>query len=494
MSKKDIFGDEIKTVEQDEFSELLAQSEDHKSVLHRNLKAGEKITAAEILSIGKEESYVSTGTTQDAMIMTKELCEPDGTFKYKVGDRLDVFVSQIKKGEIRVSRTGKSNSEADSIEDAFDCMLPIEGRVSEVCNGGFRILIMGKTAFCPISQIDSKHVTDAQSYIGKKLDFMVTQFEQGGRNIVVSRRKLLDQQKEESEALFLDEHKPGDLLKGVVTRIEKFGAFVEIAPSLDGLVHISEVSWSRLENPSEVLSVGQVVEVKFLKSEIVDGKSKLSLSIKQASAQPWETHKDEMKIGSIVNGRVTNILKFGAFVQIKPGIEGLVPLSEMSYTKRIVKAEDVVKVGDTVRVMIKEIKPEDKKILLSIRDAEGDPWAMVISKYPVGSLVTGVIERKETFGYIIKIEDGISGLLPKNFYRDLTEGDWDHKKVGDSVQIQVAEIKFEDRKITLRPPNDEADESWKNYEQNKKSQGQQGMGSFGGAFGDQLKSLVINKK
>jgi small subunit ribosomal protein S1 len=480
---KDIFGDDIKKEDRDEFTEMLAQSE--KSI-GKKLSVGEKITAAEILSIGKEESFVATGTTVDALLLTKELFDNEGKLAYKVGDRIDVFVSQLKKGEIQVSRKSTGGNEADSLEDAFDCMLAVEGRVSEVCNGGFRVVLMGKTAFCPVSQMDSKPITDQQSYVGRKFEFLITKYEQGGRNIVVSRRKLLDQQKEEAEAIFAEDHKPGDILNGVINRIEKFGAFVDLGPGLDGLIHISEVSWSRLENPSEVLSIGQQVTVKLLKVETVDGRSKISLSLKQAGEEPWTAHKGEFKVGDMVKGKVTNLLKFGAFVQIKPGIEGLVPLSEMSYTKRVNRPEEVVTAGETIKVLIKEINPIDKKILLSIRDAEGDPWSLVPNKFPIGKVVPGTIRKKENFGYLIEIDDGVVGLLPKSLYKETTEGDWEHKKVGDQVQIQVAEIKFDERKMTLRPPSDGHDESWQNYQSNQ----QQSNSSFGGALGDQLKSLM----
>jgi small subunit ribosomal protein S1 len=200
---KDIFGDDLNKEERDEFTEMLAQSE--KSI-GKKLNAGEKITAAEILSIGKEESFVATGTTIDALLHTKELYDTEGKLAYKIGDRIDVFVTQVKNGEIQVSRKN-TGGDADSLEDAFDCMLAVEGRVSEVCNGGFRVVLMGKTAFCPVSQMDNKPITDQQSYVGRKFEFLISKYEERGRNIVVSRRKLLDQQKEESSAIFAEDHK-----------------------------------------------------------------------------------------------------------------------------------------------------------------------------------------------------------------------------------------------------------------------------------------------
>ncbi|MEY4616414.1 MAG: hypothetical protein RJB66_1374 [Pseudomonadota bacterium] len=477
---KDLFGDDNSQSSQDEFAALLAASEQTTS---KKLKAGDKITG-EILSIGKEESFVATGTTIDGLVLTSELKDADGTMKYKVGDKIDLFVTQIKGGEIRLSKKA-SGGDADSLEDAFDCMIPVEGRITEVCNGGVRVNIMGKTAFCPISQIDSKHVTNAADYVDKKFEFLITQFENRGRNIVVSRRKVLDQQKGESAAAFAEDHKVGDIVKGLVTRIEKFGAFVEVAPGLEGLVHISELAWSRISDPNEVIKLGDSLEVKILKIEDLDGQLKISLSYKQASEGPWTGGMKDIKVGDVVTGRVTQCLKFGAFVQVLPGIEGLVPLSEMSYTKRVMRSDELFKQGDQIRVMIKDINLDDRKILLSVRDADGDPWALIQQKYPVGKVVTGTVDRKETFGLLITLEPGVTALLPKGSYRDLTENPFEHAKVGDTVTIQVAEINFDERKMRLQPPKDGDDGTWQEFSGQSKS--------FGNSFADQLKGFNVKK-
>lgn len=477
---KDLFGDDNSQSANDEFAALLASSE---STTSKKLKAGDKITG-EILTIGKEESFVSTGTTIDGLVLTAELKDADGTMKYKVGDKIDLYVSQIRGGEIRLSKK-TSAGDADSLEDAFDCMIPVEGRITEVCNGGVRVNIMGKTAFCPISQIDSKHVTNAADYVGKKFEFLITQFENRGRNIVVSRRKVLDQQKGESAAAFAEDHKVGDVVKGLITRIEKFGAFVEVAPGLEGLVHISELAWSRISDPNEVVKLGDSLEVKILKIEDVDGQLKISLSYKQATEAPWTSGAQQLKVGDVVTGRVTQCLKFGAFVQVLPGIEGLVPLSEMSYTKRVLRSDELFKQGDQVRVLIKDINVEDHKILLSVRDADGDPWALIQQKYPVGKVISGTVDRKETFGLLITLEPGVTALLPKGSYRDLTENPFEHAKVGDQVTVQVAEINFEDRKMRLQPPKEGDDGTWQEFAGQSKS--------FGNSFADQLKGFNIKK-
>ncbi len=478
---KDLFGDEETHSQQDDFASLLAASE---STTQRRLKVGDKITG-EILSLGKEESFISTGTTVDGLILNNELKDAEGKLQYKVGDKIEVYVNQLKGGEIRLSKKASGGGDADSLEDAFDCMIPVEGRVTEVCNGGFRVNLMGKTAFCPISQMDSKHITQAADYVGKKFDFLITQFENRGKNIVVSRRKVLDQQKEESAAAFSEGHKVGEILKGIVTRVEKFGAFVEVAPGLEGLVHVSELSWSRVNDPNEVVKTGDSLSVKILKIEEIEGSLKISLSVKQASEAPWTSAHQQLKVGDVVEGTVTQCLKFGAFVQVLPGIEGLIPLSEMSYTKRVVKSDELIKPGERVRVLLKEINLDDRKLLLSLKDASGDPWALIQQKYPVGKIITANVEKKEHFGLLVSLEPGVTALLPKSSYRDLTENPFEHAKVGDSVQVQVAEILFEERRMRLSPPKDGDDGSWQEFSGAQKS--------FGNSLADQLKSFNVKK-
>ena len=288
MSKKDAFGDEIVTTAA-KTQDFASMFEESLGGVGNKLKTGQSYTA-EILSISKEEAFVTTPTHQDAMILRSDLLDEEKNLKYKVGDKIDVVVVNTKSGEIRVSRAGskKSNADLDSLEDAHDMELPVEGRVLEVVNGGFRVQVQNKTAFCPLSQMDYK-VTDQQSYINKKFDFLITQFDPRGRNIVVSRRRLLDLQKAENEGQFLAHSKPGDIVTGTVKRFEKFGAFIELGAGIEGLCHISEIGWSRLQDPSEVLSLNQTVQAKILDVKEVDGRVRISLSVKQAGGEgdPW---------------------------------------------------------------------------------------------------------------------------------------------------------------------------------------------------------------
>lgn len=364
---KDIFGDEIKTNGSQDFANLLAKSE---GSLGRTLSVGDKISG-EILSIGKDESFVSTGTIHDGVLLTQDLREKNNQLPYKVGDIIDVYVTQVRGTDIRLSTRPTAKNLAEDLEDAFDMMMPVEGKVIETCNGGFRVSVLGKVAFCPISQMDSKRIEDQQFYINKKYEFLITKFEKGAKNIVVSRRRLLEEQKAEAEGAFLNSHKVGDEVTGVITRLEKFGAFLDIGENIEGLIHISEMGWSRIENPGDVVHVGDQVQAKILKIEETDSTIKVSLSMKQTQQEPWAQLSTNIKVGQVVEGKVSRCMKFGAFVQIEPGIEGLIPLSELSSTKRVNHADEILKPNQIIKVLIKDVRPEEHRISLSLKDAEG---------------------------------------------------------------------------------------------------------------------------
>lgn len=356
-----------------EFSRML---EDSFRQTRKKLSIGDRIKG-EILSIGKEDVYVTTGTIHDGVVAKKHLLDSENQLKHKIGDVIDLYVTQIRGSEIYLSPTPSDKSVASDLEDAFDMMLPVEGRVTEVCKGGFRVSVRGKLAFCPISQIDQKRVENPEEYVGLRADFRITQFAEGGKKIVVSRRKILEEEKGLAQTAFTEEHKVGEILPGTVTRLESFGAFVEISPGIEGLLHISEFSWSRVSNPRDLLQEEQKILVKILNIEELEGKLKISLSMKQIESTPWQNLPSFIKGGEKVVGKVTRCMKFGAFVEIAPGIEGLIPLSEMSDTKRVMRSNEIVKEGEQVEVLIKEVNPTDRRILLSFKsqyDQNSDEW------------------------------------------------------------------------------------------------------------------------
>ncbi|MFN9065937.1 MAG: S1 RNA-binding domain-containing protein [Bdellovibrionales bacterium] len=376
MAKKDLFGDEDSKQETD-FQSLFEKSLDRAA---GRVSVGQTFKA-EILSIGSEEAFVSTGTAQDAILMKSDLLDEEKKLKYKVGDIIDVTVLKIREGEIRVARKGakKSATDIDSLQDAFDMELPVEGRVLELVKGGFRVDIQGARAFCPISQIDSSFVKDGQEFVNKKFEFLITQLDEQGRNIVVSRKKILELQRAENEGDWLEKVKVGDVLNGEVTRLESFGAFVRMDGGVEGLVHVSEIGFIRLKHASEALKLGEKVQVKVLKAEDVEGRLKISLSIKQAGGvgDPWMQVPVSFPVGTIVDGTVEKKENFGLFVQLVPGITGLLPRSKWRDSAESASFENKKK-GDVIKVKVDQILFEERKLSLGLpTEGEDESWRQV---------------------------------------------------------------------------------------------------------------------
>jgi small subunit ribosomal protein S1 len=394
MAKKkntpDLFNDPVEDKPQDfasMFESSLAKST-------RTLSVGDTLKG-EILSIGKSESFVSTGTPRDAVLLNADLLDKDGAFKYKVGDVIDVVVLRVNADEIRVTRKGSKSApvDFDSLEDAFDMELPVEGKVTEVINGGYRVLVQGQSAFCPISQLGVPFGKDANEFIGKKFEFLITQFDARKKNIVVSRRKLLQQQKAEGEGLWLQAHQVGDIVEGEVTRVEPFGAFVALGDGVEGLVHVSEVGFVRLKHAADGVHVGDKVQVKILKIEEEETRLKIGLSMKQAGGM-------------------------------------------------------------------------------------SDPWMQVPQTFPVGSIVEGVVDKKEAYGLFVVLTSGVNGLLPKSKWRDSEDAKkYEMMKKGDVIKVRIDEIKFEERKISLGLPTEAEDNSWRDHQSASAS-----LGGFAAAF------------
>lgn len=345
-----------------EFEQMLQESLGKSD---KKLSVGQKIKA-EVLSVGRENVIVGTGTRYDGYVDAKLLLDENGKSKVKSGDFIDLFVIQIKGSEIHLSPSTFSNKVSDDISQAFSANLAVSGKVEAVNKGGFSVTVSGKNAFCPMSQMDVKRIEKPEEYIGKRFEFKVTQYDE--RNIVVSRRKFLEENQGAVLANFKEQSKVGDKVKGKVTRVESFGAFVEIAPGVEGLAHVSELSWTRVANASDVVKVGDLVNATIIRVEYDAKRPKISLSLKDSSNDPWLNMPSEISAGRVVTGKVTRIMDFGAFVELKPGMEGLVPLSALS-TKRVAKADEVVKVGQEVAVMVKDVNPGTKRISLSLKDA-----------------------------------------------------------------------------------------------------------------------------
>jgi len=332
-------------------------------------------------------------------------------------------------------------------------------------------------------------VENPEEYLDQVYEFLITEFDEDGRNIVVSRRKLLNRAVEKARQAFYADLTMDDLIEGRVTKLMPFGAFVGLAPGVEGMIHISELGWSRVENPDEVLHVGESVQVKVIGIEPSEKSDqlKIALSIKQTLEDPWETVDQRYHEGDAVRGKVTRCLDFGAFVEIEPGIEGLVHISEISYTRRISRPEDVVSPGDRVQVLIKEMDKTKRRISLSIRDVEGDPWAGVEERYRVGQSVKGTVEKQENFGVFVSLEPGVTALLPKSTLREVSKpGGIEKMRPGDHITVVIQRISAGERKITVGP-GDEGDEGdWRSFSSDK--------GAAVSSLGEKLMEALQSKK
>lgn len=470
----DNFSDESNQNEEESFAELF---ESYGDSMTEDLRVGDKVSG-EIISIGMDNVFLNTGTKIDGAVDKAELLDENGELPYEVGDTLEMYVVALDENEIRLSRALSGIGGLNQLRDAHQGKVPVEGNVTEQVKGGFRVGVMQHRAFCPVSQIDTKYVEHPEDYVGQTHRFLITRFEEDGRNIVVSRRELLTKEQEKVKKEFLETAETGMVTEGRVTSLMPYGAFVELFPGVEGLVHVSELSWSRVEKPEEVVRVDDSVRVKVLSIEPgkKPGELKISLSMKQLSGDPWDTLADSFQAGDKIQGKVTRLMDFGAFVEIAPGIEGLVHISEMSYTRRVLRPDEVVQEGEEVDVAIKDVDMEKRRISLSIRDAAGDPWLGIEEKYPVGTRTEGTLEKKESFGYFITLEPGITGLMPRSrISKSAGAAALDKLKVGDRISFLVEEVHPSDRKMTLAPGDAKEEGNWREYAKGKESS----LGSLG---------------
>jgi small subunit ribosomal protein S1 len=466
------------------FAELFESYNGHRT---ERVQIGERIRGR-IISVGKDAIYVDTGTKIDGVVEKNELADQNGNVPYKEGDEIELYVSSYDGNEIRLSKAVSGAGTMNMLRDAFENSIPMEGRVKGQIKGGYQVELAERRAFCPGSQIDLKPSGSPDQHVGKSYVFLITQFEEGGKNIVVSRRELLKREQQKAISAFMEGLSVGAELDGRVTRVMPYGVFVEIFPGVEGLVHVSEVSWSRVEKPDEVLHAADPVKVKVLAIEKGQKRNavKISLSVKQMTGDPWEQMEGRYQIGEKVKGKVVRCAAFGAFVEIAEGIEGLVHVSELSYTKRVLKPEEVVQVGESIAVVIKEIDIPRRRISLSLKDAEGDPWLEVPEKYRVGQSINGTIEKKEKFGYFISLEPGVTGLLPVSKIKNsLKSGQIEKLKQGDAVTVLIEEVHPTERKITLGPGDSKDEEGWKEF-----AGGDQKGTSF---FGEKLQQALQKK-
>lgn len=443
------------------FEELF---ESYDSGIKKELRQGDVVEGS-IISIGRTSVYVDTGTKSDGVVEKAELLDENGEFPYAVNDKIKLYVVSLSESEVLLSKAISGAGMAAMVEDAYHSRTPVEGKVTESVKGGFSVDILGKRAFCPVSQMDVRYVETPEDYVGQTHHFLITRFEENGRNIVISRRELLAEQIKEQRDAFMKTVAEGDVIQGRVTKLMSYGAFVELTPGVEGMVHISELSWARVEKPEEVVRADDILTVKILKIEKPDSDNpKISLSVKQTSGDPWDNMGTTFKTGDQVSGKVVRLASFGAFVEIAPGVDGLVHISEMSHVKRVLRPEDEVSQGEIVQVVIKAIDMDSKRISLSMKDAAGDPWTGISARYTPGTVLDGTLEKKEGFGLFIRLEPGVTGLMPMSGIRQSESGaTYEGLKPGDTARVLVQDVDEDNRRMTLAPPDQKESDNWKQF-------------------------------
>jgi small subunit ribosomal protein S1 len=348
-----------------EFASLLEQSESQMD--HKEIAVGQRVPG-KVQKIEGPSTFVDFGGRSEGVIDTQELRDRAGTIQYAVGDTIEAFVASME-GEVRLTMSLRGGSNTEVLREAYENGIPVEGRATGFNEGGLVVNLGGRRAFCPISQVDTAYCEDLTVYAGQTLTFKIMEFGGSGRNIVLSRRAHLEEEAAKRARELRDKLQEGAEVMGTVRRLERFGAFVDIG-GVEGLVHVSELSFTRVEHPGDVLSVGEEIKVQILELKDLGGdKERISLSMKALQPDPWFEAADKLQEGQVLSGKVVSVQQFGAFVEVWPGVEGLVHVSQLS-KERVNKPSDVVSVGQEVNVRIQKIDRELKRFSLSMRAAQ----------------------------------------------------------------------------------------------------------------------------
>lgn len=468
-----------------------------------DFRVGDKVKGV-IVSVSEQspDVIVDIGAKGTAVIPKEELLESNA--EVRAGSQIEAVIVSRRGGDILLSTSlAKGMQAAADLQNAMAGRIPVKGKVSGENKGGFDVQVFGKKAFCPVSQMDLSFVEDKSKYIGREFNFLITGLR--GKDITVSRRSLLEEEAKARLDRILANLETENVFDGTVTRLEKFGAFVDLGSGLEGLVHVSEITHGRLAHASEVLQSGDRVRVKVLEAKKADdGKVRLSLSLRALADDPWDRIDEKYGIGGRYSGKVVSLMNFGAFVELERGVEGLIHVSEMSWNKRVNHPKEVVAVGDLVSVNIVKINRDTRQIGLSLKDVESDPWQLVGEKFPVGAVVKGTVVRLKGFGSIVQLAEGVEAMLPVSIMRK-AQGDAFRKHFSPpkEVDVVVSRIEADSRRILLTLPDMDDDEEgsrdWAEYlkERGQKDDGSTVMpmaaGPATGSFGELLKQSMDRK-
>ncbi len=426
-----------------------------------NVAVGEVVEGA-VIAVTKREVVVNIGYKSEGVISISEFrYNPD----LQVGDTVEVYVESVedKGGQLALShKKARQLKSWDRVNQALDTDEIIKGYIKCRTKGGMIVDVFGIEAFLPGSQIDVKPIRDYDVYVGKTMEFKVVKINQEFRNVVVSHKALIEAELEVQKEAIMSKLEKGQILEGTVKNITSYGVFIDLG-GVDGLIHITDLSWGRVSHPEEVVTLDEKIQVVIL--DFDEAKKRIALGLKQLSAHPWEALSEGLNVGDKVEGRVVVMADYGAFVEIATGVEGLIHVSEMSWSQHLRSAQDFLKVGDTVEAVILTLDKDERKMSLGIKQLTPDPWAGIEEKYPVGTKCSSKVRNFTNFGVFVEIEEGIDGLI------HISDLSWTKKvkhpgeftSVGAPIEVVVLEIDKENRRLSLGHKQLE-ENPWNEYE------------------------------
>ena len=430
-------------------------TDDFAAMLDESFRSSDRIEGSvmtgTVIAIDNEDAVVDVGLKAEGRVPLKEFSTPGHPVEVEVGDQVEVYVERFetRTGETLLSRDKARREESwNKLEQAFNDTSKVTGSIFGRVKGGFAVDLGGAVAFLPGSQVDIRPVRDVTPLLNKDEPFQILKMDRRRGNIVVSRRAVLEESRAEQRNELLATLKEGQVLKGVVKNITDYGAFVDLG-GLDGLLHVTDISWRRVNHPTEVLHVGETVDVQVIRFNRET--QRISLGMKQLEADPWEGVELKYPVGTKFTGRVTNITDYGAFVELEPGVEGLVHVSEMSWTKKNVHPGKIVSTSQEVEVMVLEVDPEKRRISLGLKQCLGNPWDAFQESHPVGATVEGDVKNITEFGLFIGLDSEIDGMV------HLSDLDWQMApeeaaakyKKGDVVKAVVLDVDVEKERVSL---------------------------------------------
>ena len=440
-----ISADDLDTPEytEDQFNDFMALYDESIS----GIKEGQ-IVNGRVVAITANEVMVDIGFKSEGIVSLREFSDADAI---ETGQEIEVFLESVEdqEGQVVLSKQKADFMRVwDHIKDAHDTGNTVQGRLQRRIKGGIVVDLFGVDAFLPGSQIDIRQVKNFDQFLGQEFPFKIIKLNKARRNIVVSRRAVLEEEREKMRVEIIKELEEGQIREGVVKNITDFGAFIDLG-GVDGLLHITDMSWGRVSHPSELVSIGDRIKVKVLNYD--RERERISLGLKQLTAHPWESIDNKYPVGVQVKGKVVSITDYGAFVELEEGIEGLVHISEMSWTQHIRHPSKLVTIGDPVEVVVLKADKENQKISLGMKQIEPDPWETLDTKYPIGMQLEGTVRSLTNFGAFVELEEGIAGLVhisDMSWTRRIRQSSEMFKK-GDVIPAVVTEIDKKRRRVSL---------------------------------------------